>query len=278
MTRLLIAIALVSLLPLVVVDTVLADDAPKKSVPDEKAAGAEKADESKDAQDDGDKPAAGEFHLDLDDIKDLLEADIVLPKLDELGKEAGQGQPEAEAAEGEQEDVDINPAEVVKRIIDNMGQAAQRLTQQKDTGQETVEVEVKVIDDLSDLIKWVKQKQAQSQQQQQQQKRKSARDSERQRQQRRRQGKKQGQQQTARQQRSQQPMQDEKATHGQVQHGDLPEVSEMLADRWGDLLPNRPRETMQSIQNMILQEYVDLLDRYYYSLARNRPQIKGKEE
>jgi len=291
MTRLLITMAMVSLLVLAAAGPLHADGASEKPASDEKAAkeaeasGGEKADQTEDP-----KPAVKEFHLDFDDIKDLRDADIVLPNLDEPEEDANEGQPAGEAAkgeaeeeegkEGEQEEIDINPTEVVERIIDNMGQAATRLAQEKDPGEKTIQIETKVIEDLSDLIEWVKQQQAQSQQsQQQQQRRQSARDSQRQQQRRRQQSQRgQQQQQTARQpQRSDQPMQDEMATKGQVQEGQLADISEMLEERWGELLPNRPRETMQSIQNMILQEYVDLLDRYYYSLARNKPEIEDED-
>ena len=289
MTRLLITMAMVSLLALAAAGPVLADGAAEAPASAEKAAekaepsGGEKADETKTEDP---KPAVKEFHLDLDDIKDLQEADIVLPNLDELEEDANEGQPAGDAAKGGQEqggeaeveEIDINPTEVVKRIIDNMDQAAARLTQETDPGEKTIEVETKVIEDLSDLIEWVKQQQAQSQSQQQQQRPQSAQDSQRQQQRRRQQSQQQRQQQTARQQqRSTQPMQDEMATKGQVQEGQLADVSDMLDERWGDLLPNRPRETTQSIQNMILQEYVDLLDRYYYSLAKNKPQAEDED-
>ena len=272
MTRILTMIASVALLALAAAGPVLADGAAQEPTSAEKvdqeaeAAGGEKADETKTEDS---KPVAKEFHLDFDDIKDLEEADIVLPDLDELEEDTGKDKPEGQTAEDEEaeEEIDINPTEVVERIINNMGQVATRLTQEKDPGQETVEVETAVIDDLSDLIEWVKQQQAQSQSQQQQQRRPSAQDSQRQQQRRRR----KTQQQTARQQRrGTQPMQDEMATKGQVQEGELADISEMLEERWGELLPNRPRETTQSIRNMILQEYVDLLDRYYYSLAKNK--------
>jgi len=275
MTRTLTTIALLGLLASAVARPVLADGAA------EEPASAEKADEKADeTRSEDPKPALKEFHLDFDDIKDLEETDIVLPDLDELDEDTGKDKPEGETAEDEEaeEEIDINPTEVVERIIDNMGQVAERLTQQKDPGQKTIETEVKVIDDLSDLIEWVKQQQARSQSQQQQQRRQSARDSQRQQQRRRRQGQRRGQQRTSRQQRrSAQPMQDEMATKGQVQEGELADISEMLEERWGDLLPNRPRETMQSIRNMILQEYVDLLDRYYYSLAKNKPQTEDED-
>jgi hypothetical protein len=283
MTRTLTTVALLALLALATAGPVLADGAAEKPASAEKAgqeaeaAGGEKADETRSEDP---KPALKEFHLDLDDIKDLEEADIVLPNLDELEEDAGKDKPEGETAENEEteEEIDINPTEVVERIIDNMGQAATRLTQEKDPGEKTIEVETKVIDDLSDLIEWVKQQQAQSQSQQQQQQRQSAQDSQRQQQRRRQQRQRRQRQQTARQQRrSTQPMQDEMATKGQVQEGELADISEMLEERWGDLLPNRPRETMQSIQNMILQEYVDLLDRYYYSLAKNKPQAEEED-
>ncbi len=227
-----------------------------------------------------------EFRLNLDDIMNLEESDIVLPELDELLKKqpaskpdaADQQTPEAETGD-EDEGPDIDPAEVVERIKTHMGEAAQRLVERQDPGDGTIEVEKKAIDDLGELIEYVKQQQAQQQQQQQQQQqRQSSQDSQQQRRRRQQQQQRQ-QQQTGRQRPRQgnQPMQQEQATKGQVEEGALDEVSDLLMERWGDLLPNRPRETMQSIRGMILQEYVDLLDRYYYALAGNRSEAQEEE-
>ncbi len=226
-----------------------------------------------------------EFRLNLDDIMNLEESDIVLPELGELLKKqpaskpsaTDQQTPEADT-DHEEEGPDIDPAEVVDRIKAHMGEAAQRLVEREDPGDATIDVEKKAIDDLDELIEYVKQQAQQQQQQQQQQQGQSSQDSQSQRRRRQQQQQRQ-QQQTGRQRPRQgnQPMQQEQATKGQVEERALDEVSDLLMERWGDLLPNRPRETMQSIRGMILQEYVDLLDRYYYALAGNRSQAQEEE-
>jgi len=234
-----------------------------------------------------------EFHLDLKDVKDLRDADIVLPEIDEGDALPAEGQDEGDGKENpeeldlkiekpeeEQEKEKIDPVKLVQEIIEGMDDSAVRLADKKDPGKETQGVQKKVVDDLSELIEYVKQQQAQQQQSQQSQSQQSQQDQQRarrrQRQRQQRQRQQQGRQ-SQRPQRATNPMQDEFATKGSVQEEDLEEVSKLLEQRWGDLLKNAPKETLQAIPNMILPKYADLLNRYFYALARQAAEETGDE-
>jgi hypothetical protein len=226
------------------------------------------------------------LHLDLDDIKDLRDAEIELPDIkdadedpdltveeivEQLRKQA-EGKAAGDEAElGEEDEEEINPVEVVKDIIDGMDDSAERLGQKVDPGTETQGVQKKVDDDLSKLIRYVKQKQQQQQQSQGKGKGKqSKKDSQRSkggRKQGRRPGQGRGKPKTSR---AQQPAQDEQATKGQAQQAELDAVSKMAVERWGDLLQNAPRETLQAIPDMFLEKYRGLLGRYFYALAQQQ--------
>ena len=231
---------------------------------------------------DQEKAEPQEFHLDLKDVEGLPDADIVLPDIDEgdtapaEDEGAAKENPEEQDIEVEKpEEPKVDPAKLVKDIIEGMDDSETRLAEEKDPGEETQGVQKKVVDDLSELIKYVKQQQSQQQQQQSQnqqsqQDEQRARRRRRQQQQRRQQGQRQ-----QRPQRSSNPMQDEMATKGSVQEEDLEAVSKLLEERWGDLLKNAPRETLQAIPNMILPKYTELLNRYFYALARQAAEESG---
>jgi len=240
---------------------------------------APEAEDQKDAQ-------TQEFHLDLKDVEGLPDADIVLPDIDEGAAPTAEGQHEGEAKETPEqpdlkvdkpEEPKIDPAKLVKDIIEGMDDSETRLAEKKDPGQETQGVQKKVVDDLSELIKYVKQQQQQQQQSQQNQNQQSQQDEQRarRRRQQQRQQRQQAQRQAQRPRRATNPMQDEMATKGSVQEEDLEEVSKLLEERWGDLLKNAPRETLQAIPNMILPKYTELLNRYFYALARQAARESG---
>ena len=190
--------------------------------------------------------------------------------LDALGQPQ---QPDQQEDQEEDEGPQINPEEVVKRIIDNMGTSQDLLSRDKETGEKTQTVQGQIVKDLSDLIEYVKQKQSKSQgkgQSQGQQKSDSQKMSQGGQQ---AQGRGQGRRPMAR--RGSRPMQDEYATKGSVQEAELADVQKLLEERWGDLMPNAARETLQGIQDMILPKYRDLLSRYFYELARQGTRPSG---
>lgn len=271
----------------------MAQDAGPAAEPDNgESAPAEPAAET---SDETDAPKADEdtFHIDLEGLDDLPETDIVLPDLDDdMGvpepttpaepSDADTVEP-APAAEAEDDAPDaadggdepkepVDPMVLVRQIIDGMDDSADRLAEKVDPGEDTQQVQGKVVDDLSELIKYVKRQQAQQQQQQQDQQQQSKKDEQKARERRRRQQQRQQQQQQQSQrqqpQRPQEAMQDEQATHGQAQEADPEEVSKLLEERWGDLLKNAPKETRQAIPNMILPKYRELLSRYFFALAQ----------
>lgn len=290
MTRVAMILLVTSAAWLLMSQAAWCQDAPKADEP--KAADAEKAD-SPDAQkteaaaDEG-QAEGEEFRLDFGDVKDLRDADIVLPEIGEtpappVEGEAGEGAEKPEetpdaAGNDAPEEKEINPTEVVERIVEGMGESAERLGEKKDPGEQTQTVQKKVVDDLSELIEYVKQQQAQASQSQQQQNQQSQRDeneARRRRQQQQQRGQQQGRQPQPRG--AQQPMQDEMATKGSVTEEELEEVAKMMAERWGDLLPNAPRETLQAIPEMILPKYRLLLSRYFYALARQAAEKAAEE-
>lgn len=244
----------------------------------------------------GAKPATEgpkEFHLDFGNVKDLRDADIELPEIkdpdegpdltveqmvEQLRKQAGGNPAAGESEPGEEDEEKINPTEVVKEIIEGMDDSAERLATKVDTGTETQDVQKKVDDDLSKLIRYVKQQQQQQQSQSQNQQQQSQRDSQRNRRRRQRgrgRGRGRGRPRTSR---AQQPAQDEQATKGQVQQEELDAVSKMAVERWGDLLQNAPRETLQAIPDMFLEKYRGLLGRYFYALARQQAAAREDNE
>ena len=250
-----------------------AQDGDQKANPSENAA-AEEAEAPEGAE-----PQVKEFHLDFSDLKDLRDADIILPEIDDALIPDGGDKPD-DAKPDEEPEKRIDPAKVVRQIVEGMDDSAVRLKKRKDPGEETQGVQKKVVDDLSDLIEYVKQQQQQQSQSQQQQNQQSQRDDQRAQQRRRqRQGRQQGRGQGRQQQqpqRGQEPMQDEFATKGAVQEEELEAVAKLMAERWGDLLKNPSRETLQSIPEMILPKYQRLLSRYFYALARRAAAEQGE--
>lgn len=258
------------------------------------AAPPEKAEAEKAPADNAEK-SDNEFHLDFGDIKDLRDAEIELPDIkapdedpdltveeivEQLRKQAEGDATGDEAEPGDEDDEpEINPVEVVKDIIDGMDDSAERLAQKVDPGTETQGVQKKVDDDLSKLIRYVKQKQQQQQQQQQGKGKQSESDSQRSKGGGRKQGKRPGQGRgKPKTSRAQQPAQDEQATKGQAQQAELDAVSKMAAERWGDLLKNAPRETLQAIPDMFLEKYRGLLGRYFYALAQQQAAAREDSE
>jgi hypothetical protein len=73
-----------------------------------------------------------------------------------------------EEEEEEDEGPKIDPVEVIKRIIENMDDSAQRLEARKEVGEETQLVQKEVVGDIEKLIEYIKEQQQQQQQQQQQ--------------------------------------------------------------------------------------------------------------
>lgn len=220
-----------------------------------------------------------DFHVELPKPEELDEPGIVLPRIeDDPAKPEPDGtkpdEPKPEDGEVKipkiekpEENPEIDPRVVIERIIEGMDTSAVRLSREKDPGEKTQTVQKKVIEDMTDLIEYVKQQQAQSSSSSQQnQNQQSKEDSSKsRRQQQGRQGRSGSRPQTNR---AQNPAQDEVASKGSVQEEELEEISKMLEERWGELLKNAPRETRQAVGDMILEKYRGLLGRYFYALAR----------
>jgi TolA-binding protein len=213
-------------------------------------------------------PPAGGAEADDDEAPPYFSVPGTLPQGEDLLGMACWAAGKAEEA-GPQ----IDPTKVLAQVIENMGKSEELLSQQRDAGQETVRTETKVIEDLSTLVEYLKQKQQKQQKQQQQKKQQSKGDSQKQAPGGQKPQSGQGQPKTSK---GKNPAQKEQATHGNVdengQKGDNPDL---LPERWGILPENAPQQTKQEMLEMILPQYRDLLTRYFYALAQHKDETGG---
>jgi hypothetical protein len=177
------------------------------------------------------------------------------------------------AGKAEEAGPQMDPSAVLDQVIENMAKTEELLSGKGEAGQEAVQSETKVIEDLSALVEYVKQKQQKQQKQQQKKQQQSQGDSQKSGQSQPKPGSGQGEPKKGKN-----PAQKEQATHGQANEngvkGDNPDVS---AERWGELLPNAPQETKQAMGEMILPQYRELLNRYFYALSQHKEE-KGSDQ
>lgn len=166
----------------------------------------------------------------------------------------------------------MDPMKVLDQVVENMGRSEELLSQKHEAGQEAIQTETKVIEDLSALVEYSKQKQQKKQKQQQKKQEQSKKDSQKQSQGAPKPASGQGEPKTSK---SPNAAKKEQATHGQVnENGEKGENPNTMAERWGLLPENAPQETKQAMQDMILPQYRELLDRYYYNLSQHRDEGK----
>ncbi len=167
----------------------------------------------------------------------------------------------------------MDPLKVLEQVIENMGKTEELLSQQRVAGDETVQVETKVIEDLSALVEYVKQKQQKQDKKPKPKPKPSSGDSKSAGSSAPKPGTGKGEPKTTR---SKNPASKEQATHGAADEnglkGDNPDRD---MERWGLLPENAPQETKQAMSEMILPQYRELLNRYFYALAQHKDEADG---
>ncbi len=154
---------------------------------------------------------------------------------------------------------------VMQRVMDNMAESRSRLREESDPGAETQRIQRKIVFDLDEAIAAAQQasssssssSSSQGQKKQQGQKQQSKSQS---------QGQSQPQGGQPQPNRGNQAAQDERASHGSVQGGDVNNVIEEQRKEWGSL-PERDREELvQSRDEDFLPRWKALIEKYYTAL------------
>jgi hypothetical protein len=178
------------------------------------------------------------------------------------------GNPQFDADELGDDEPGPDPAEVLQGLFDNMVKSEQLLAEKKDPGEPTQTVQQNIDKGLSQLIELSKKKQQKNKKQQQQQQ-KQNKDSQQQQKNTKQQQRSQSKKQTKTSKPGQQAADKEEAKAGEGQDAaEMIDIEKRLEQKWGDLPGVEAHQTTQSLQEMILPKYRELLSRYFYELSR----------